>query len=184
MAAQFHTLTVQKVVPETNDALSVYLDVPNALRNEYSYEPGQYLTFKFDINGEEVRRAYSMCSSPVEGEIAVCVKRIDKGLVSNYIHDSVKAGTPVEVMQPEGRFNTKIDPDQKKSYYLFGAGSGITPLLSILRTVIEQEPMSQVYLLYGNRNEDSIIFQQKLDALQQQYSGQLKVDYVLSQPKR
>ena len=184
MAAQFHTLTVQKVVKETDDALTVFLDVPDQLAEAYDYEHGQYLTFKFDINGEEVRRAYSMCSSPAEGEIAVCVKRIDKGLVSNYIHDRVKSGTAVEVMQPEGRFNTKLDPDQQKSYYLFGAGSGITPLLSILRTVVEREPMSRVHLLYGNRNEDSIIFRKKLDDLQEQYKGQLTVDYVLSQPKR
>ena len=184
MSAKFHTLTVQKVARETNDALTVYLDVPDHLQSEYDYEHGQYLTFKFDIDGEEVRRAYSMCSSPVEGEIAVCVKRIDKGLVSNYIHDRVKAGTPVEVMQPEGRFNTKLDPEHQKSYYLFGAGSGITPLLSILRTVVENEPMSHVYLLYGNRNEESIIFRQKLDALQEQYKGQLIVEHILSQPKR
>ena len=184
MSAQFHTLTVDKVVGETKDALTVYLDVPDHLRTDFDYTPGQYLTFKFTINGEEVRRAYSMCSSPIEGNIAVCVKRIDRGLVSNYIHDEVSAGTQVEVMRPEGRFGTKIDPEQQKSYYLFGAGSGITPLLSILRTVIENEPMSQVYLLYGNRNEESIIFREKLDQLQEQYKGQLTVDYVLSQPKR
>ena len=184
MSAKFHTLTVDKVVGETRDALTVYLRVPDNLESDFQYEAGQYLTFKFNIDGEEVRRAYSMCSSPVEGDIAVCVKRIDKGLVSNYIHDNVKAGTPVEVMQPDGRFSVKLDPDQQKSYYLFGAGSGITPLLSILRTVVEHEPMSHVYLLYGNRDEDSIIFRKKLDQLQEQYKGQLTVTYTLSQPKR
>ena len=183
MSTHFHSLTVKEVTKETADAVTLSFDVPTELESEFAYQQGQYLTLKFNIDGEDVRRAYSMCSSPVDGDIAVCVKRIDKGLVSSYIHRQVKPGTRIEVMKPEGRFYTPTDPENKKQYFLFGAGSGITPLMSILRTVLEHEPMSTVFLQYGNRNEDSIIFKDKLDELEKKYKGQLVVEHILSQPK-
>lgn len=184
MSNQFHTLTVQSVTPETADAVTVAFTIPDELKDTFSYKQGQYLTLRFTINGEDVRRAYSMCSSPLDDEIAVTVKKVDGGLVSTHINQSLKAGDTVEVMPPEGRFYTKLDPDQRRDYYLIGAGSGITPLMSILRTVLEKEPMSRVILLYGNRNEDCIIFDKELEKLTQKYDGQLIVRHILSQPKR
>lgn len=184
MSKNFHTLRVKEVVRETPDAVSIHFEVPENLQEAFRYTQGQYLTLKFNINGKEQRRSYSMCSSPLEKDLAVAVKRLKNGIVSNYINDRVQAGAEIEVMEPEGRFFTTLDPDQRKTYYLFGAGSGITPLFSILKTILEQEPQSTVHLLYGNRVEDGIIFKQQLDQLQTRYAGQLTVEHILSRPKR
>ncbi len=180
----FYSLNVRSVKAETADTNTITFDIPADLKSTFAYKQGQYLTLKFDLNGQEARRAYSMSSSPMEDGISVTVKRVKDGLVSNHIGDNVRAGTPIEVMPPEGRFYTKLSPEQKKTYYLFGAGSGITPLMSILKTILEQEPKSSVHLFYGNRNEDSIIFKSDLDALQSRYAGQLSVEHILSQPKK
>lgn len=184
MSKAFHTLTVREVKRETPEAVTVSFDIPENLKEAFRYQQGQYLTLKFTFDGEEVRRAYSMCSSPIDDHIAVTVKRVEGGKASTYINNELKAGQSVEVMQPDGRFFTALDPDQRKDYYLFGAGSGITPLMSILRTILEKEPQSAVYLLYGNRNEDSIIFRNQLEKLAADYSNQFMVEFILSQPIR
>lgn len=181
---QFYPLTISKVKTETNDTVSLYFQVPAELADTFSYKQGQYLTLRFTINGTEERRAYSMSSSPLEAELAVSVKRVSGGRMSNHIHDVVKAGDTVEVMPPQGRFYTVLDPDQRKSYYLFGAGSGITPLMSIIKTTLEEEPQSSVHLLYGSREDDQIIFYDELQALSKRYAGQLTVEYIVSQPKK
>ncbi|MEM9822699.1 MAG: ferredoxin--NADP reductase [Bacteroidota bacterium] len=182
MSTQFHSLTVSQVKRETEDAVSLTFDIPSDLKETFHYSQGQYLTLKFDIQGNDVRRAYSMSSSPLEEGITVTVKRVYKGLVSNHIYDKVKTGDAIEVMPPQGRFVAELKEEQQKTYYLFGAGSGITPLMSILKTVVEKEPKSTVFLLYGNRNENSIIFKSQLDELQQKYEGQLVVEHILSSP--
>lgn len=184
MSKKFFSLPVKDIRSETADAVTVSFSIPEDIKSEFAYKAGQYLTLKFVINGKEVRRAYSMCSSPLESELSVTVKRVKKGLVSNYIHDKLKAGNLVDVMQPDGRFCANVDPNQRKTYYLFGAGSGITPLMSILKTILEEEPQSVVHLLYGNRNEESIIFFEEMEQLQKRYEGQLTVTHTLSQPKR
>lgn len=181
---QFYPLSVSQVITETNDTVTVHFSVPSDLSETFQYTQGQYLTLRFTINGKEERRAYSMSSAPVEKELAVTVKRVKDGKVSNHIADEVKEGSQVEVMPPQGRFFTKLDPEQRKTYFLFGAGSGITPLMSILKTVVEQEPQSVVYLLYGSRNNEQIIFKDQLDNLSQRYAGQLTVEHVISQPSR
>ncbi len=182
MNPNFHPLTISKVAKETEDAVSLFFAIPGELKETFEYTQGQYLTLRFSLGGKEERRAYSMSSSPVEKEISVTVKRLKGGLVSNHILDHLKAGATVEVMAPDGRFNTKLDPEQNKTYYLFGAGSGITPLMSILKTVLEKEPMSTVFLLYGNREESSIIFKEALEEMSQRYDNQLIVQHILSQP--
>lgn len=182
MSTQFHSLPVKQVKKETEDTVSVSFEVPEALNNTFQYKQGQYLTLRFDIDGKEVRRAYSMSSSPLEKEITVTVKRVPNGLVSNHIGDNITSGSKVEVMAPDGRFFTALNADQQKTYYLFGAGSGITPLMSILKTILEAEPKSTVNLLYGNRNSESIIFKADLDELERKYAGQLNVKHTLSQP--
>lgn len=180
----FYPLLVKDVRTETSDAVTLVLEVPEALRELFTYEAGQYLTLQVTVKGKEARRAYSMSSSPLEQDLAITVKRVKNGLVSNYLNDQVKPGQHLEVMPPNGRFTPKLQADQRTTYYLFGAGSGITPLLSILKTILEEEPKSSVYLLYGSRNEQSILFRETLNALERRYTGQFAVVHTLSQPQR
>lgn len=180
----FYDLAISKITEETADTRSFTFEVPDELATAFKYKHGQYLTLRFHINGQDVRRSYSMSSSPMEPEITVTVKRVEGGLVSNYMHDTLDVGEKVRVMPPDGRFYTKLEHEQKKSYYLFAAGSGITPILSILKTVLEEEPKSRVHLVYGNRNEASIIFEKTLEQLSAKYKGQLFVEHILSQPHR
>lgn len=184
MSSNFYSLKVAHIQPETSDTVSVTFAVPADLKDIFRYTQGQYLTLRFTINGKEERRAYSMCSSPLEEGLTVAVKRVKSGKVSNHINDKLKVGDSVEVMPPEGRFFSKLDPDNQKTYYMIGAGSGITPLFSMIKTILETEPRSFVYLFYGNRDEDSIIFKGALDAIQDKYEGQIEIIYLLSQPKR
>jgi ring-1,2-phenylacetyl-CoA epoxidase subunit PaaE len=182
---QFFPLQVQHIRPETADTVTVTFEVPAELSETFRYVHGQYLTLRFTINGSEVRRAYSICTSPlVDKELSVSVKRVSKGLVSNHIHDKVKVGDTLEVMPPQGRFTVPLHADHKKDYFLIGAGSGITPLMSILKSVLEEEPKSRVFLLYGNRSEESIIFREQLQQLEKRFSGQFFVEHILSQPKQ
>jgi ring-1,2-phenylacetyl-CoA epoxidase subunit PaaE len=181
---EFYELEIEKIVKETPEASSFYFKVPEELSRTFQYKQGQYLTLRFNINGQDVRRSYSICTSPVNKELAVTVKKVENGLVSTYMVDNLKEGDKVKIAGPEGKFFTKLEEGNKKSYYLIGAGSGITPLMGILKTILEKEPMSEVYLLYGNRNEESIIFKNELDALHKKHEGQFFLEYVLSQPKK
>ncbi len=183
MSTTFHKLKVVNVKAETDQAAAVTFGIPEDLKATFNFIAGQYLTLKFDIGGKEVRRAYSMCSSPLEENITIGVKRVEKGLVSNHINDNVKVGTEVEVMTPQGNFHTKLAVENQKNYYLFGGGSGVTPLFSIAKTVVEQEPKSSTFLLYGNQNEDSIMFKDQLESMEQKYAGQFKMEHILSDPK-
>ncbi len=184
MNTTFFSLKVNKIVRETADAVSLFFEVPDSAKEYFSFVQGQHLTFKFNIGGNEQRRAYSICTSPRENALAVTVKKVTKGVVSTYICDKVKEGQEIEVMPPSGRFFTPLSSDARKDYYLFAAGSGITPLMSILKTILEDEPMSRVNLFYSNRSENSIIFNQELSNLQHKYEEQLVVEHILSQPKK
>jgi ring-1,2-phenylacetyl-CoA epoxidase subunit PaaE len=184
MDTNFYPLKVSEVRRETPSTVSVFFEIPDNLKEKFQYTQGQYLTLKFTLGGKEVRRAYSMSSSPLENRLCVTVKKVEKGLVSVFINEKLKAGDTVEVMPPEGRFFTTLKEDQRKTYYLFGAGSGVTPLMSIIKTALEAEPQSVLFLLYGNRTEDEIIFREALDDLQRRYEGQLHVEHTLSKPKR
>lgn len=178
----FHSLPISSIKQETDKAITVSFKPSAADAEQFEFLAGQYLTLKFVVHGKEERRAYSMCSAPHEDEIAVTVKRVEGGIVSNHIADNLKVGDVVEVMPPQGRFLVKPDPSARRDFYLFGAGSGITPLMSIIRELLEHEPKSRIHLLYGNRNEKSIIFEEKLKALQQRHEGQLFVQHTLSKP--
>lgn len=182
MANQFHTLKVSKVVREIPDATSVYFEIPQNLEQVFNFEAGQYLTVKFDVNGEECRRAYSICKSPHDNELAVTVKRVEDGRVSNHINDNILEGNAVEVMPPMGKFTLELNTENENDYYLFAGGSGITPMISILKTVLVEEPKSKVALLYGSRNQDSIIFEDELKELEKKYPKRLSIRHILSIP--
>lgn len=183
-STNFHALPIAAVTPATAEAATVAFAVPPALRDTFRYHAGQYVTLRFVINGKEERRAYSMSSSPLEEHVAVTIKRVKGGVVSNHVLDQLKPGDAVDVMPPQGRFLVKTDGAAKRDYYLFGAGSGITPLMSIIRAVLEEEPKSRLHLYYGNRREETIIFRAELAELQRRYAGQLNVVHTLSRPKK
>lgn len=183
MSTEFHRVKVQKIKQETADTKSFTFEVPASQKEAFHYQAGQYLTLRFNINGKEERRAYSMSSSPTEPHLTVTVKKVTRGAVSNHLHHQVKEGDEVEVMHPMGRFFTTFDAAQRKTYYMFGAGSGITPLMSLIKTILEVEPQSNIHLLYGNRSEAAIIFKNDFEALERRYEGQLTVTYIISQPE-
>lgn len=184
MDTQFYSLSIKNIVEETHDARTIYFDVPTEMAEKFDYKAGQYLTLRFNIKGKEERRAYSLSTSPHQNLWGVSVKQVEKGIVSTHINTQLKVGDVVDVMPPQGHFTLETSPTQRKTYYVFGAGSGITPLMSLMRTILEEEPTSEVHLLYGNRNEEEIMFRETLASLENKYAGQLTVSHILSQPKR
>ncbi|TND07832.1 MAG: ring-1,2-phenylacetyl-CoA epoxidase subunit PaaE [Bacteroidetes bacterium] len=178
--AKFHPLKIAEITRETADCVSVVFDVPVALQNDYKYIQGQYLTLKLMIGGEEIRRSYSVCSSPTaDKELRVAIKKVKDGRGSSYMNDLAKAGDTIEVMTPMGNFHSPLDPANKKHYVLFAGGSGITPMMSIIKTVLKDEPGSSITLIYGNRDEASVIFKKQIDALVSAHASRLRVHHVL-----
>lgn len=180
MKPTFHTLTIADIHEETDDCRSIAFEVPTELEEQYEFIQGQYLTLKADINGEEVRRSYSICSSPKDGELRVAVKQVPNGKFSTYANQRLKKGDRLDVMTPTGTFYTELHPNQAKHYVGFAAGSGITPILSILKAVLQIEPKSRFTLIYGNKNTGSIIFREAIEALKNTYIQRLTVHYVMS----
>jgi len=180
---KFHSLKVIDVREETADCKSIAFEVPNNLQGEFQYIQGQYLTLKTTINGEDVRRSYSLCSSPLDREWRVAIKKIDGGKFSTFANEALKVGDTLEVMPPLGRFFTKTDATQQKHYVAFAAGSGITPILSIMKTVLQTEPNSRFTLVYGNKNSISIIFHEEIEQLKNKYMTRLSVYYLLSRER-
>ncbi|HMP30018.1 MAG TPA: FAD-binding oxidoreductase, partial [Saprospiraceae bacterium] len=180
---EFFELEIIDKKLETSDTISIYFKVPEELKDKFKYHAGQYITLVEQINGEEVRRSYSICTAPYLNSLATTIKRLPGGLFSTYAHSNYKIGKKVKVSLPEGKFQLKSDPFKPKTYYFFAAGSDITPIKSMISQVVEEEPLSVCYLLYGNRDEDNIIFKEQLDEIQDKYAGQLEVVYALSKPK-
>jgi len=179
-----YPLKVIDVKKETKNAVSISFNVPSNLYKTFNYKPGQYLTLQFNLNGQQVRRSYSLCSSPkTEEPLRIGVKRVKGGLVSNHINDTIKIGDIIDVLPPDGYFFADVKESNYKSYYLFAAGSGITPILSILKTVLSTEKRSFVYLLYGNSNESTIIFNEELKLLETTYKDRFVLVKTLSRPK-
>lgn len=180
----FHKLKISDLKKPIADATTIQFDVPKALQEQFSFYPGQHLIIKFLVNGEAARRSYSLNSCPYNEEaLEVTVKRVKGGLVSNFVNDELKIGDTLEVMVPQGRFYADMQKDNYKTYFLFAAGSGITPIFSILKSALVEEPNSFVYLFYGNAKEDTIIFKTELEELQKQYPNNLYVVHTLSEPK-
>ena len=183
--AKFYKLRVKDVVKETADCVSIAFEIPGEAKKDYEYIQGQYLTLKLNVNGEDVRRSYSICSSPVTDEtLRVAVKKVKDGKGSGYLNDSVKVGDYIDVMTPMGNFYTQLNPSNTKNYILFAGGSGITPMLSIVKTVLKVEPSSRITLFYGNQDEPAIIFKTQLDELERTNRERLKVHHVLNQPQQ
>lgn len=181
--SRFHSLKIKDVKRETPDAVSIELEVPSELKDQFKFKQGQYLTFKLNVNGEELRRSYSICSSPLENSLRIAVKEIEQGRVSGYFNRQTQIGQTVEVMPPMGNFNTELSASNRKSYIAFSAGSGITPIMSILKSVLEAEPSSTFTLFYGNRTPESVIFKEELEQLQARYSGRFKLHFLYSRQK-
>lgn len=177
---KFHPLTISEVRRETADTVSIAFDVPAHLQAEYQYTQGQYLTLRATIDGEDTRRSYSICSSPLDGELRVAIKQVPQGRFSTYANQVLQAGDTLQVMTPMGRFYTEVAPTQRKRYAAFAAGSGITPILSIMKTVLATEPQSEFFLFYGNQRTDTIIFKEAIDALKNTHLQRLSVYHVLS----
>lgn len=181
MALKFQPLKVNRISRETTDAITIHFDCPD--KELFTYKPGQYLTLRVNINGKNYNRAYSLCSSPTCDEhLAVTVKKVSSGIVSAYLNAHLKEGMTLEVFPPLGKFCAAPDPLHQNHYILIGAGSGITPLMSILRTALNSEPSSKVTLIYGNNREETIIFNEWLKQLEKEYPNQLKVIHSLSHP--
>ena len=180
--AKFHTLTIKDIRKETADCVSISFQIPAALQQEYNYIQGQYVTLKLMVDGEEIRRSYSLCSSPVaDTELRIAAKKVFQGKGSTYLNEIAKAGDQIEVMTPMGTFYCDLAADKKRNFVLFAGGSGITPMYSIIKTVLKQEPNSNITLFYANQTEAASIFQEGLDNLAAQHA-QLKVIAILDRP--
>ncbi|MCP4884634.1 MAG: ferredoxin--NADP reductase [Flavobacteriales bacterium] len=177
----FHKLQVKEVRRETTDAVSVAFDVPDELKKEFSFLPGQYITIQKDLQDSLLRRAYSICSSPYSGELRVAIKYVEKGRFSNYANHKLKQGDSLDVSGPEGRFVLEIDQSNKKDYLAIAAGSGITPIMSMIKAVLEYEPQSRFALVYGSKSGEKTIFKKELDEIVASSGGRLHIQYVYSQ---
>jgi ring-1,2-phenylacetyl-CoA epoxidase subunit PaaE len=181
--ARFHTLKIKDIRRETPEAVSVAFEVPAQQQPEYQFKQGQYVTLKLTINGEELRRSYSLCTSPFsEKELRVAIKEVAGGKVSGYINNTLKVGDSLDVMTPMGNFHTTLSGGKSKKYVLFAGGSGITPMMSILKSVLYVEKQSKVTLIYANKNEGSTIFKTEIDGIAFSNTN-LKVVYVFDQPQ-
>ncbi|MGI8931941.1 MAG: 1,2-phenylacetyl-CoA epoxidase subunit PaaE [Sphingomicrobium sp.] len=180
MAEHFHALRVVEVVRETEDANSIRFEVPDELQAAFRFKAGQHLTLRADIAGEEVRRNYSLCTAPADGDLMVTVKQIAGGVFSNWVADNVTAGDTLDVMTPHGSFTTDFDPAKARRYVGFAGGSGITPIISLIRTALSVEPTSRFTLFYGNRDASSVIFLDALADLKDRHMGRFEFYHFLS----
>jgi ring-1,2-phenylacetyl-CoA epoxidase subunit PaaE len=182
--AKFCPLKVKDIKRETADAVSVAFDVPITLQTAFQFKQGQYITLKLNINGEELRRSYSICTSPYsEKELRVAIKEVKDGRASTFINRTLKVGDTLEVMTPMGNFHSILSGNNKKHYVLFAGGSGITPMMSILKSVLHIEKQSHVTLFYANRNEESVIFSTELQKIASENESRFKVVNIYDAPK-
>ncbi len=184
MTPKFHTLKIAEVRRETPEAVSLRFDVPADLADQYRFVQGQHLTLKAEVNGEELRRSYSICAGVDDGELRVAIKKIPGGRFSNWACESLKPGDALDVMTPEGRFHVPLDPSQSRHYVAFAAGSGITPILSLIKTTLKAEPNSRFTLVYGNRRLGTTIFAEALEDLKDRYLSRFTLYHVFSREEQ
>ena len=182
--AKFHSIKVADVYKETKDCTVISFEIPNDLKSEYQFKQGQHLTLRTIIDGNEVRRSYSLCSSPIENKWNVAVKKINEGLFSTFVNEKLRKGDVLDVMAPNGTFFTEIDPKKAKNYIAFAAGSGITPILSIIKTHLALEPESTFKLFYLNRTVKSIVFKEEIEQLKNRYFNRFEIFHFLTKEHR
>ncbi|GEL10363.1 ring-1,2-phenylacetyl-CoA epoxidase subunit PaaE [Flavobacterium glycines] len=179
----FLKLLIKEVKRETANAVSILFNVPEELKENYKFIAGQYVNLRLTLDGKEIRRAYSICSSPESGELRIAVKAVKNGLFSQFANKTLKAGDVIEVGKPEGKFTLEPEANKQKNYIAFVSGSGITPVMSIIKSVLKSEPKSSFVLVYGNKSPEETIFHQELHDLHLQYVSRFFVHYVYSQAK-
>ncbi len=185
MSPRFHKLKIKSVHQETEEAVSIAFEIPDELKADYSFIPGQYLTLREMINGEDTRRSYSICSSPKDEDISVAIKKVEGGRFSSFALDNAVVGSEIDVMTPMGRFNLpRKTTGDARVYAAFTAGSGITPIMSMIHAVLEDEPDSQFFLFYGNKDSQSVIFKEQLEDLKDRFLDRLSVYHILSREEQ
>jgi len=184
MAEHFHALRVKDVVAETADANSIRFEIPPELRDRFLFKAGQHLTLRATIHGEEVRRNYSLCTAPADGDWMVTVKRIGGGLFSNWVGNQLRPGDTLDVMPPHGSFTTEFSRGKSRHLVGIAGGSGITPVMSLIKTLLREEPESRFTLLYGNRDSSSVIFLETLAGLKDKHLGRLEIYHFLDQEEQ
>lgn len=184
MTIEFHRLKIADIRRETPDAVSIAFSVPLNLRDAYRFQPGQHLTLRTDRNGEDIRRSYSICTGLDDGELRVAIKKVEGGAFSVLCNDLFKLGDEIDVMTPQGRFGLAPDPSAARNYLAIVAGSGITPVLSLLRSILKREPKSRFALIYGNRSTPDIIFKEALEDLKDRFVDRFVVHHVLSREQQ
>lgn len=180
MSALFHPLRVRAIQPDTAEAVIVSFDVPDALRPVFGFTQGQYLTLRKEIDGQDLRRSYSICAGVDDGELRVGVRKVRGGVFSNWINDNLRPGDTINVMAPQGRFFVPLEPQARRHHVGIAGGSGITPILSIMKTVLAREPHSRFSLVYGNRSLQSTMFKEELEDLKDRYMTRLVLHHVFS----
>jgi ring-1,2-phenylacetyl-CoA epoxidase subunit PaaE len=183
MSIHFHKLKIKEVTKETDDCVSIAFHVPDDLKNVFAFSHGQNITLRGTLNGEDIRRSYSICAAPFEDELRIAVKKTEYGLFSRFANEQLKAGDEVNVLPPTGKFYTNLDAVHQKNYLALAAGSGITPVISIIKSTLKAEPHSQFTLVYGNRSRSAIIFLEELEALKNKYLDRFILINILSREK-
>jgi ring-1,2-phenylacetyl-CoA epoxidase subunit PaaE len=181
LALRFHKLAVKNIKHETSDCVSIAFEIPTEIKEEFRFTQGQNITIKTEF--DEARRSYSICTSPLDNELRVAVKKVTNGIFSTYAMEKLKEGDVLEVMPPTGTFFTEVKVSNKKEYIFFAAGSGITPTISIIKTILLTEKYSNVTLVYGNKNLSSIIFKEEIEALKDRYLQRFSVYHILSRER-
>lgn len=176
----FHPLRVASVAKNTRDAVVVTFDVPETLQDSYGFRPGQYLTLRTHVDGEELRRSYSICAAPGDGHLRVAIKRINDGTFSSWANEHLKAGDTLDVLPPDGNFTVEFSPENARQYVAFAVGSGITPILSLVKTALDTEPESHFTLFYGNRASSAVLFREEIEDLKNRFMQRLSIVYVMS----
>ena len=182
--AKFHSIKVADVYKVTKDCSVITFDIPTDLQEEFQFKQGQHLTVRANINGKDERRSYSLCSSPIENKWQVAVKKINEGVFSTFVNDTLKKGDSLDLIAPHGAFHTDVNSAQAKNYIAFAAGSGITPILSIIKTHLASEPNSTFKLFYLNRTVKSIIFKEEIEQLKNKYFGRFEIFHFLTKEHR
>eukprot|EP01132_Coremiostelium_polycephalum_P023336 gene23336-27766_t len=182
--SKFHSLTIKDVRNETRDAVSIAFEIPQHLQDSFHFTQGQHLVMRTQLDGEEVRRSYSICTGVNDGELRIAIKRVAGGRFSAFANEQLKAGHSLEVMPPAGNFHVDLDPARHGHYLAVAAGSGITPILSIIKTTLQTEPHSRVTLLYGNRSSSGALFREQLEDLKNRYLQRLNLIFVFSREQQ